>query len=121
MSEFTSGRTFTTSELRDATGYSAPSISRLALQSGFGTVVPAKTGTDSVWPLEFYMWLKKHKARIDLEHQRIAKRKAKLVEEENKNIAEMKREHPLVTDERCFKLNYWPETVPNCLEDFIGE
>lgn len=25
-------------------------------------------------------------------------------------------EHPLVTDERCLNLNYWPETVPACFE-----
>lgn len=28
-----------------------------------------------------------------------------------------KSEHPLVTDERCFKLSYWPDTVPKCFED----
>ena len=28
-----------------------------------------------------------------------------------------KSEHPLVTDENCFRLAYWPDTVPKCFED----
>lgn len=28
-----------------------------------------------------------------------------------------KTEHPLVTDEECFRLSYWPDTVPKCFED----
>ena len=26
-------------------------------------------------------------------------------------------EHPLVTDERCLKLSYWPDVVPACFEE----
>ena len=29
----------------------------------------------------------------------------------------MKKLHPLVTDERCFNLNYWPDTEPKCFKD----
>ena len=25
--------------------------------------------------------------------------------------------HPLVTDKRCFRLSWWPNTVPKCFED----
>lgn len=28
------------------------------------------------------------------------------------NLEKLKKEHPLVTDERCFDLNYWPDTTP---------
>ena len=28
-----------------------------------------------------------------------------------------KSEHPLVTDENCFRLSYWPDIVPKCFED----
>ena len=33
------------------------------------------------------------------------------------SIEELKKLHPLVTDERCFQLSYWPETLPKCFED----
>ena len=26
-------------------------------------------------------------------------------------------DHPLVTDPRCLRLNWWPETMPKCFED----
>lgn len=32
-------------------------------------------------------------------------------------IEELKQMHPLVTDDRCFKLSYWPEVMPKCFED----
>lgn len=30
-------------------------------------------------------------------------------------------EHPLVTDKRCLKMNYWPNVVPKCFEDIDDE
>ena len=33
------------------------------------------------------------------------------------DVEALKAEHPLVTDERCLKLSYWPETIPACLEE----
>lgn len=30
-------------------------------------------------------------------------------------------EHPLVTDKRCLKMNYWPNTVPKYFEDIDDE
>jgi len=32
-------------------------------------------------------------------------------------LEELKQMHPLVTDIRCFKLSWWPETTPKCFED----
>ena len=32
-------------------------------------------------------------------------------------LEELKREHPLVTDEKCFTLSWFPETVPSVLEE----
>lgn len=32
-------------------------------------------------------------------------------------IKELKKQYPLVTDERCFKLNWWPDTVPSCFQE----
>ena len=32
-------------------------------------------------------------------------------------LEDLKREHPLVTDERCFTLSWFPETIPSVLEE----
>ena len=32
-------------------------------------------------------------------------------------LAALKKEHPLVTNENCFKQNWWPETVPSVLNE----
>ena len=120
MSEYVFGKTFTTKELTDATGYSAPSISRIALKYGYETVQPSKTGTNRVWSMDFYLFLKKYVAEKEQIKAREERRKARLGENKNESLEELKKEHPLVTDERCFKLNFWPETVPNNLVDFIG-
>lgn len=32
------------------------------------------------------------------------------------NLEELKKEHPLVTDERCFTLGWFPETIPSILQ-----
>lgn len=37
--------------------------------------------------------------------------------EESKTIEELKKEHPLVTDERFFKTSYFPEVIPECFKE----
>ena len=32
-------------------------------------------------------------------------------------IDQLKREHPLVTDENCFKRNWWPDIIPTVLKE----
>ena len=32
-------------------------------------------------------------------------------------LEELKKEHPLVTDERCFTLSWFPETIPSVLKE----
>lgn len=44
-------------------------------------------------------------------------KKPKVVESVNPAIEQLKQEHPLVTDERCFKQSWWPDTIPNCFQD----
>lgn len=39
------------------------------------------------------------------------------VEEKASAIEELRKLHPLVTDDRCFLRNWWPDTVPKCFED----
>lgn len=41
-----------------------------------------------------------------------------VVEKTNEEkLEELKKEHPLVTDEKCFTLSWFPETIPSVLQD----
>lgn len=46
---------------------------------------------------------------------------AKVAVEKEKKFQEYlktaRNDHPLVTDERCFRLNWWPDVTPRCFED----
>ena len=43
-----------------------------------------------------------------------ALKKVTLIREEETTGAE---DHPLVTDKRCFNLNWWPDVVPECFKE----
>lgn len=32
-------------------------------------------------------------------------------------LEQLRKEHPLVKDDRCFRLNWWPVTRPACFDD----
>lgn len=38
-------------------------------------------------------------------------------QEREKELQEMKKKHPLVKDERCFILNWFPDPVPRCFKE----
>lgn len=42
---------------------------------------------------------------------------AKRNRSEPKTIEELRAEHPLVTDDRFFKLSFFPDVVPNCFKE----
>ena len=45
------------------------------------------------------------------------KRTLKESENEQCELEEMKRLHPLVTDERFFRTSYFPDITPNCFKE----
>lgn len=49
--------------------------------------------------------------RIEEYVQRMKKEQPKMT------LRQLKILHPLVTDDRCFNINWWPETTPKCFED----
>ena len=46
----------------------------------------------------------------------LAKQKEQLALQEEK-LEELKKEHPLVTNEKCFTLSWFPETIPSVLSE----
>lgn len=56
-------------------------------------------------------WLKEH----DYTFQK--QKEAKPVKKIELDFNELRKQHPLVTDDRCFILNWWPNTECKCFED----
>lgn len=63
-----------------------------------------------------YFKNEKEKARIKKEEEIKAKREAFQLQ-----LIELKKEHPLVTDDRCFKLSWFPDIVPDCFKEVNNE
>lgn len=105
---------YTTTELAEITGLSRKSVLRRARQIGYkkyckyvlkrnswGNYIKEFSFTESqVKAMEFDHYLHREKEEEAAE---------KNVQEK---FEEMKREHPLVTDKRCFTLSWFPETIP---------
>ena len=113
-------RTFTTLEIADACGIAVQSVRNFANTYHYESLAvrSSNTGRCAIWDFNFYKAIKEVYERKAKEKEKRLKAK-KEPEEENKTLEELKRLHPLVTDERCFKLSWFPETIPNNLADFV--
>lgn len=117
-------RVFTTTEIRQAVGCSKTLVMAFAKRKGFKPLNDNyKNGVMAQWDYNFYKSFCNYFKALREKQQKQAEKRKKITEneppEENKSIEELKRLHPLVTDERCFKLNWWPEVIPNNLIDFV--
>lgn len=43
--------------------------------------------------------------------------KAEKEKQFQQSLKQLRKEHPLVTDDRCFRLSWWPEVLPSVLEE----
>lgn len=104
-------RTFTTKEISQAFGTSIQTVRNFAHYRGLKPVVVKKqdSGKVSVWNYDFYkMFSTFWKSRLLRIHAKEIKEK----EQVTNNLEELKKQHPLVVDFRCFKLSWFPEVVP---------
>lgn len=109
-------RTFTTKEIAQAFGTSIQTVRNFAHYRGLQPVVVKKqdSGKVSVWNYDFYkMFSAFWKSRLLRIHAKEIKEK----EQVTNNLEELKKQHPLVVDFRCFKLSWWPEVIPECFLD----
>ena len=112
-------KTYTTTELMEITGLTRAGVLRRARPFGFtknckyvlkrtswGNYIKEFSFTESqVKAMEFDHYLHREKEEEAAE---------KNVQEK---FEEMKREHPLVTDKRCFTLSWFPETIPSVMSE----
>lgn len=110
---------YTTTELMEITGLTRAAVLRRARSFGFtkkcryflkrtsrGNHVKECSFTESqVKAMDFDHNLRNQKVEVVV----------KKTNEEN--LEELKKEHPLVTDERCFTHSWFPETIPSILQE----
>ena len=102
---------YTTSEIAEITGYSLTTVSQYLRKSG-KKPVDKVAKNELVWSDECLdiiinrvEQLKEEKLLYELSH----KPEPEKVEKEE--------DHPLVTDKRCLKMNYWPDPTPKGYEN----
>lgn len=61
------------------------------------------------------------KAKAKAEEVKKAEARALKEKEIKERINELKKQYPLVTDERCFRTQWWPDIVPDCFKDLEDE
>ena len=95
-------RKFTTEEVARALGVTGATIS--AICSKYGIIIE----------------LTDHGRKALYTHENLLEIRAHLGGNQTRYtpppLVEKAEDHPLVTDERCLRLNYWPDTVPKCFK-----
>ena len=104
---------YTTKEIAQQSGYCEETVRNLCKQLGF---TPVEHTTDrsrqAKWSyIAFRSVIEWKKA-----HEEIKVSKTKKPEQEM-NIEELRKLHPLVKDDRFFKTSYFPDVTPKCFED----
>lgn len=122
MSEFKfvpdKNRLFTTQEIAIACSCTLPTVRGFARKYGYEPeqVQSCDEGKKAVWNFDFY------KAFSDYHKMTQSRKKAEKKETaaEPKDLEELKKLHLNVTDTRCFNLNWWPETTPDNLAEYMN-
>ena len=108
-------RVFTTEDIASLTGYSKENVRNILRGGGYKPKIRAtKISRQAVWTYDAYRyvvdWNKKH---IEKRIKKTALKKTNT----DKDLEQLKVEHPLVTDFRCFKLSWWPDIEPDCFKE----
>lgn len=102
---------FTTTDICKMTGATHSAIRSLAEKAGIETYVSkTRHGIFLYDKSSVEQIIKLYRRQMTL--QEIKKNRG-----EPKTIEQLRSEHPLVTDDRFFKLSYFPDTVPKCFVD----
>ena len=111
-------KTYTTTEVMEICGLTRASVLKRARPFGFTKYCKyvLKRTSWGNYIKEFSFTESQVKA-MGCDHD-LRSEKVEVVEKTNEEkLEDLKREHPLVTDERCFTLSWFPETIPSVLEE----
>lgn len=107
-------RIYTTTELVKITGLSRAGVLRRARTFGYTKYckyVLKRTNCGNY--IKEYSFTESQVKTMGCDHYHRSEKVEEVIEKTDEDrLARLKREHPLVTDERCFILSWFPETIP---------
>ena len=108
-------KTYETEEIAKILNISTASVRKFAYRNDYFCINKnVKTGVKAVWGEDMFKAISEYvskKRKIKAKRELMKKKAPSLT------IEQLKELHPLVTDERCFRLTWFPETVPKGFED----
>lgn len=104
-------RMFTTTDICRITGASAGIIRSIAEKAGIETYVSKVRQGIILYDFNSVRQI------VKLYRNQITLKDIRKSRAEPKTIEELRAEHPLVKDDRFFKLSYFPNVVPKCFDD----
>lgn len=111
---------YTTTEIMQISGLARNTVLRRAKMLGF-TKYSKYVLKKTYWgnTIKEYTFTESQVKKMGCDHKVTLKEKQNDIDKvEDAEILEaLKREHPLVTDERCFKRSWFPETVPSVFQE----
>ena len=112
-------KTYTTTDLMKITGLSRAAVLKRARLFGYTKrckYVLKRTSWGNY--IKEFSFTEKQVKAMGYDHDFRNEKKVEEVEKTSEEKLEvLKREHPLVTNEKCFTLSWFPETIPSGLEE----
>ena len=109
---------YTTTDLMEITGLTRAAVLRRARPFGYTKYcryVLKRTSWGNY--IKEFSFTESQVRAMGCDHD-LRNQKVEVVEKTNEEkLEELKKEHPLVTDEKCFTLSWFPETIPSVLKE----
>lgn len=107
-------RIFTTTEIKNALGCNKTLVLAYAKNKGFKPMNNDnyKNGICALWDYDFYKSFSNYLSDLRKKQKERSEKRVESSPEPMQELSELKKLHPLVTDEKCFKLTWFPETIP---------
>lgn len=111
-------KTYTTTDLMEITGFTRAGVLRRARPFGFTKYcryVLKRTSWGNY--IKEFTFTESQVKAMGCDHDLRGEKEEVVEKTREEKLEELKKEHPLVTDEKCFSLSWFPKTVPSVLED----
>lgn len=119
------GKTYTTTEVMEISGLTRASVLKRARMFGF-TKYCRYVLKRTCWGnyIKEFTFTESQVRQMGCDHL-VSRRAIECESQDNESddtetlgvIEKLKKEHPLVTNENCFKKNWWPEVIPSVFQD----
>lgn len=111
-------KTYTTTDLIEITGLTRAAVLKRARPFGFTKYcryVLKRTSWGNY--IKEFTFTESQVKVMGCDHDLRSEKVEAVEKTAEEKLEELKKEHPLVTDEKCFTLSWFPETIPSVLEE----